>query len=240
MKIGIVSTFSDRGYYEYGKVFVDSLQKYVDKNISVLLYTDSITFDVDKNFKIFNLENEVPELTQFKERNKNRTVDSFINDAVRFSHKSFCLYHSALNSNVDILIWLDADTEIYNNITQDYLLSFIKEGSFVSYLGRPNYTETGFLAFDLRNSNSIGFFEKFKSYYTTDKIYELSGQLDCHVFDATRLEFEKANLTTNYNISPEGVKKHHFNNVFNGYMIHYKGDRKQNKEKELNKVLGTK
>jgi len=236
MKIGIVSTFSDKGYYEYANHFVSSLNKNLDKQVSVFLYIDGNKklFKSNDNITIINLENAVPELTQFKSRNKNKPVKSFVNDGVRFSHKSYAIWHAAMHSGVDILIWLDADTELLKHVSAEYLKTFLPNEYFTSYLGRHSYSETGFIAFDLRNSHTKEFFDIFKNYYDSDRIYTLSAFTDCHVFDATRTELETSGKIKGHNLTPVEVKQP-FNHVFNGYMIHLKGDRKDNRAKHIRK-----
>jgi hypothetical protein len=236
MRIGIVTTFSDAGYEEYGKYFVESCKKFVGEDIKIFFYVDNTHITPELNFVIRNLEQSIPDLTIFKNRNKDKVVGKFIKDAVRFSHKSYCIYHAANNSDVDILIWLDSDTEIYDNIDKSYLTKFLSEGTFTSYLGRPKYSETGFLTFDLRNPHSKEFFELFKWYYDSDEIYKLKGQLDCHVYDAVRVKLEEEHNIQNYNLSPPGVSKNHFNHVFEGYMIHYKGD-KEKRDEQIARAL---
>ena len=138
MKIGIVSTFSDRGYEEYAKYFIASLEKYLDNDVEVFLYVDNTSAVTKPNIHILNLEKSVSELTDFKSRNKNKTFKNFLWDAVRFSHKSYAIWHAAAHSDVDILIWLDADTELINNVSKQFLKNFLPEGYFTSYLGRDS------------------------------------------------------------------------------------------------------
>jgi hypothetical protein len=236
MKIGIVSTFSDQGYTDYAEHFVDSLKNNLDKSIEVFLYVDNLSIKPSSNIHILNLEQLVPDLINFKTRNKDKTFDDFLRDAVRFSHKSYAIWHAAMNSKVDILIWLDADTEIIKTVSSDYLKSFLPDNYFTSYLGRDNgYTETGFIAFDLRHPYTNDFFNIFKNYYDSDKIYTLKEYTDCHVFDATRKELENLKKITGYNITPGNIKNP-FNETFKGYMIHFKGARKDQREKLMLKL----
>lgn len=237
MKIGIVTTFSDNGFEEYGKHFVESCKKFLSPNITVYLYVDNIDIESRDNFVVRKLEQSIPDLTVFKERNKHKVPGKFLYDAVRFSHKSYCIYHAANNADVDILYWLDSDTEIYDTITEDYLKKFLPNGCFTSYLGRPDYSETGFLSFDLRHKHAKEYFDLFKWYYDSDEIYKLKGQLDCHVYDAARIKLEQEGKIKNYNLSPPSVTKHHFNHVFEGYMIHYKGDRKGKRDEQIARAL---
>ena len=238
MSIGIVSTFSEAGYRKYGKNFFNSMFKFVSGDIKVFLYLDNTNIDISSSrTTLYNLEKTNPDLTAFKNRHKDYKPKDFKSDAVRFAHKSYAIYHAAKNSNVDLLIWLDADTEIYDSITETYLKSFLPEGYFTSYLGRPDYSETGFISFDLTNKYSTEYFEKFINYYSEDTIFKLPGQLDCHVYDDARVQLENENKIKGYNLTPPNLEKNHFNTVFEGYMLHYKGDRKDKKEKMLQKAL---
>ena len=238
MKIGIVTTFSDKGYQEYGHWFVESAKRFIDKDISVFFYTDNTKLNLPTHMSNQKLEESIPDLTAFKEKNKNKKPSNFMFDAVRFSHKSFCLYHAAKTKDVDILCWLDTDTEIITQITSQYLRKFLPEGKFVAYLGRPGtYTETGFLVFDMRHKFAQEFFDRFKEYYDTNNVYKLSAQLDCHVFDAVRLEMEQEGKIKNQNISPPNITKSHFDQALNGYIAHYKGAKKEKRDKHYGKAL---
>jgi len=225
MKIGLVSTFSDTGYNEYAHVFVDGIEKYFDSSIVINLYTDNVKINSPK-INTIPLENSIPDLVKFKNRNKNKLHKNFLFDAVRFSHKSYAIWHASENINTDILIWLDADTLIKKEITSDYLKQFLPKGYFTSYLGRArNYTETGFLAFNLGYPYRKEFFEEYKGYYDSDKIYTLNAFTDCHVYDATRINFENNKKIKSFNLTP-ALNKNNFNKTFVGHMIHFKGDKK--------------
>lgn len=231
MKITIMSSFSDALYEKYAKVFLESVEKYLDSDIDFLLYMDDIKLDFskNKNWTRLNLEQSCPKLVEFKLRHKDRLPGDH---AVRFSHKSYAICHAGKNIKTDILIWLDADTIIFNNITKDYLLRFLPNGYFTSFLGRKGrYTETGFVAFDLRNKYSREFFDQWEWHYDTDNIFKLSGQLDCQVFDAAKDKLAEDNKIKLYDLTP-GMSKSNFNHTFKGYMRHYKGD---DKKKMVNK-----
>ena len=67
MKIGIVTTFSDKGYREYAKEFLETIKQYLDNQIQVFLYVDSVDIDVRKfdNIKVLNLEASMPRTYRF-------------------------------------------------------------------------------------------------------------------------------------------------------------------------------
>ena len=235
MNIKIVSTFSDQYYEKYSKYFVASLKKYLKDDIEVILYTDSIVIN-ENHIKSVNLDKSCPELLEFKKRNHHRIVENFMFDGITFAHKSYAIAHAGLNSNSDFLIWLDGDSELIGEINQNYFLSKLPSNYYTYYFGRPGtYSETGFIAFDLRNPNSKTFFTKIKDYYDTDKIYSLSGYTDCHVFDAVRQEMENNNLIKGCNLTPD-QQKNHFNGFFRGYILHLKGSKKTVRKKHLKKA----
>ena len=161
MKIKIISTFSDKGYEEYGKHFVESCKKFVSRDIDICLYIDNINLQSENNITILNLEESAPNLTKFKERNKEKTFKDWHHDAVRFSHKTYATFHS-VDTSLDYLIWLDSDTEIYDIITPEYLLNLLPKGNFVGYLGREKVSETGFLIFDMKHPSATDFFDRYQ------------------------------------------------------------------------------
>ena len=237
MNIGIVTTFSDQGYKQYGRNFLLSLYKYLDPSIKIFLYLDNTNIiEGDSRTLLFDLEKENLELRKFKERHRNYKPKDFKSDAVRFAHKSFAMYHAS-KQNIDKLFWLDGDTEIIEKISFDYLTSFLPNNFMTSYIGRPDYTETGYLGFNLSHPNIKDFFEKFINYYVTDEIFSLDGQTDCHAFDSARVYIENNYKIENKNLTPPNLSKNHFNIIFDGYMLHYKGGRKDKKEKLLQKAL---
>ena len=239
-KITILTTFSDKGYDVYAKHCVSSLQRFLSDDVEMIVYTDTPrSFDKPKLINKI-LESEVPDLTAFKKRNSYRVVPEgtkgFIWDGVRFSHKSYAWCHAGLNTTSDILIWLDADTEAIENININYLAKFMPDGYVSSYLGRPGrYTETGWLAWNMNHPDSKRFFQRFKQYYDEDLIYNLKGFTDCHVYDAVRQEFEAEGIQS-YDITKD-MPKDVFNQAFKGYMTHYKGPDKTNREKYYSKAI---
>lgn len=239
--IGIVSTFSDKGYKEYAQQFVSSLEQFLSKEVEVFLYVDNIKINTSSNIKTINLESTVPNLTAFKNRNKTKLVTNYRNDGVRFSHKSYAIWHAAMSINVDNydsykLFWLDADTVLHNYVDSMYFSNLLPNDIFTCFLGRPGkFTETGFIGFDLKHPAKSIFFDEFIDYYNNDRIYsELPAYTDCHVYDATRNKFVEEKKITTLDLTP-GLGKSNFNHVHQGYMIHNKGENKTSSSKKKGK-----
>jgi len=236
MNIKLISTFSDAGYYDYAKHFVESCIKNL-KYINVVIYKDNVELSDTNSVKFLNLENTCPDLVKFKKRNSEKTYKDFRFDAVRFAHKVYATIHASREDNLDYLIWLDADTEIYDTVTAEYLIKFLPKGKFVGYIGRDTVTETGFLIFNMRHPEAKNFFDRYEWYYNTDSIYEQPEFHDGFIFDVVRKEFELDNRISSQNISPLEATKNHFNAAFEGYMLHYKGGRKEKREGQIAKAL---
>lgn len=243
MNVSIVTTFSKAGYDEYAKFLVDSLIKYLDPDVKVFFYLDDMTLDnLPSNMTVVDFNSAVPELKLFRDRNKDRSHTSFLYDGCRFSFKSYAWCHAALTKVSDILIWLDADCELYNPVSSKYLISKLPPEYFTSHLARPSYTETGFLAWNLKNSFSDEFFTRYKSYYDNDTIYTLPAYTDCHVYDAVVFQMTKEKKISAFDLSPPNVStvKDPLNISFKGYFAHHKGDRVIRRNKILSRLTGKK
>jgi len=233
-KLIIVTTFSDEGYEKYARTFLESCEKNLDSAVDVVAYVDTVQMQSNR-IQSRVLETSAPELTAFKQRNAYRDSPVFQQAAIRFSHKVYAMCHAARTIDCDMLIWLDADTEMLSPVDKMTFLSKLPPGYFVSYLDRqPVYTETGFLAFDMRNPYAQEFFARMQEYYDTDRVFDLEQWHDCFVFDAVRTTMEQQGKTRAYNVSPV-VKKNHFNQLFSGVIIHYKGDAKSMRDQILKK-----
>jgi hypothetical protein len=236
MKIKLISTFSDKGYHDYAKNFVESCFKHI-KDVDVVIYKDTIDIKNKENVSFLPLEDSCPNLVNFKKRNSDKNFKDFKFDGVRFSHKVYATIHASRENNLDYLIWLDADTEIYDTVDPAYFLKFLPKGKFVGYVGRDTASETGFLMFDMKHPEAKNFFDRYEWYYNSDAIYNLEQYHDGFVFDVVRKEFEIDRRIFSHSVSPPGVTKQHFNAAFDGYMMHYKGEGKEKREKLIAKAM---
>ena len=229
--IGIVTTFSDDNFRQYAHQFLNTCMQYVHSDIKVFIYVDSVRPNIAKNMQLLGLEQSNPQLTEFKQRHKDKDESNFMHGGKRFAHKSYAIYHAALNCDAEKLFWFDADTVFQQAITPQYLDKFLPNGIFTSYLGRPGrYTETGFIGYNLKDPALEEFMETYISYYNEDKIYDLPFQTDCHVYDATREQMVLENKIRAKDLTP-GMGKSNFNFIHKGFAVHNKGQNKLGKKK---------
>lgn len=245
-KIIVATTFHEAGYNQYGKLMLETFDKYWPKHIELHCYCENInpTY-TSKRIFYHDLLKEIPELVAFKNRHINNPKANgmlrdetdrskkpkwlgFRWDAVRFSHKSFVIYESS-KLDTDLLIWLDADTKTFDTIPDSFFETILNTNQYCAFLGRHNkYTETGFLLFNTKHSIHKDFMEKFISFYRYDYIFSLKEWHDCECFDESRKEFQKkVNNFKDINTIPNSNGHPFVNSILGKYMDHLKGNRKK-------------
>jgi len=177
----------------------------------------------------------IPELKEFVERNKDRQPYSdykvkgkeFLTDGVRFSYKVYAYTHALMNENVDGLICIDADSVFYKKIDEEWVKKHLhRDECMMTYLGRGNnYSECGFLYFNLNHADTLAYANRMRSLYDTDGIYDLKEQHDSYIWDYVRKEFENRG-TRNHNIG-DGKPGHvQARSILGVVYDHTKGNRK--------------
>ena len=230
MKFSVVTSMNQSYYDRVGKVMVDSFLANWDEEINLQIYTE------DSNFKLNHPRIEVlllqedQDYVDFHERHKDRkeSPNALHDGALRFSHKVFAVLNGSEKVRSDFMVWLDADTRTFAKVTKDWLSGLVEVLSHVTYLGRQgNYTECGFVIYNLTHSCNKEFMHRWRQYYVEDTLFKLSQWHDCVAFDVLRQQFEKIGVT-NINLSPNGKGYDHvfINSVLGEKMDHMKGARK--------------
>ena len=220
MKIKTITTWNNKLYEEYAHRFKE-------------------TYNWPFPLKIYNedecMMKSIPDLKEFVERNKHKQPYSdykvkgkeFLTDGVRFSYKVYAYTHALMTENVDGLICIDADSVFYKMIDEEWIQKHIhRDDCMMTYLGRGNnYSECGFLYFNLNHADTLAYANRMKSLYDTDGIYNLKEQHDSYVWDYVRKEFENRG-TKNHNIG-DGKPGHvQARSILGVVYDHTKGNRK--------------
>ena len=220
MKIKTITTWNNKLYKEYAHRFKE-------------------TYNWPFPLKIYNedecMMKAIPDLKEFVERNKHKQPYSdykvkgkeFLTDGVRFSYKVYAYTHALMTENVDGLICIDADSVFYKMIDEEWIQKHIhRDDCMMTYLGRGNnYSECGFLYFNLNHADTLAYANRMKSLYDTDGIYNLKEQHDSYVWDYVRKEFENRG-TRNHNIG-DGKPGHvQARSILGVVYDHTKGNRK--------------
>lgn len=224
-----ISTFNKRLYKEYAYRLISTYSK-TDQSIPMVIYVEDDIEYYPKHTQIkwVSLFKEEPELNNFINRNHNRPVKDFFRDAVRFSYKVFA-QRAATRLDEKKIFYIDSDCVFAKKIPEDWFDKVLPTDTFVSFYQRPNYTETGFLAFDNSKPYTKQFFDKYIDWYINDTVYELSAFTDCHTFDATREYMKKKEPSYVEKTLGDGQAGHIMarDKLINQYIDHRKGKRKE-------------
>ncbi len=152
-------------------------------------------------------------------------------DAVRFAHKTYCIFHAAETIDADAIVWIDADTVTFRPIPRPFVESTLPETAMLSFLGRPyRASECGYVGYNLRHPEIRSFLARWRELYDTDSLFDLAEWHDSWVFDLVRRRFEARGVETHDLSSCLGRRTigHPFiNGPLGAYMDHLKGERKE-------------
>lgn len=195
MKILLVTTWNNKLYAEYGHRF-------------------QTTYNWEYPYIVYNedggMYDTIPDLKKFVERNKRRPTKNFLDDGVRFSYKVYAYTHAILTmENFDYIIGIDADSVFHKPLPLPVIKEHLyDENSMMTYMGRGNqYSECGFLGFNLHHKDIKDFALEMKRMYDEDEIYQLIEHHDSFIWDYVRETFEVERDTQNINIG-DGAKGH--------------------------------
>ena len=218
MKLLSVTTYNNKLYKEYAHRFES-------------------TYNWDFPYTVYNeddgMMDTIPDCKAFVERNKNRFdnkdfIKDYWQDGVRFCYKVYAYTHAIMNyQDLDGIIGIDADSVFYNPMPEDIVKDKLyKEDCMMTYLGRGGqYSECGFLYFNMKHPDIQPYANRMKSLYDTDGIYNLKEQHDSFIWDYVRKEFEKRG-TKNFDIGDGKMGHVQARSILGTVYDHTKGERK--------------
>jgi hypothetical protein len=231
MRIAVCTTFPDSYWQDCASKMIASWSLFWPNNTELFVATEGIALAenimacLSSNHSVHISAQRQKDHQDFIDRNAGKKPESYLFDAVRFSHKIYSIKncYESIKDSFDYLIWLDADTETIAPINDDYIKSTLpKDPELVSYLGRSNakYSECGFVAYRVCQETEQAI-NAMVDFYNTDNVYSLSGYTDCHVFDEVFKNSPKKNLSEGIpglNVWPM--------TVLGERLVHNKGNRK--------------
>ena len=183
LNVTCVTTFHEPGLKQYGQRFIDSFSKQVDPKIKLIVYAEKChPISNDPRIEIRDADNTLPDLQTFKRTWKDvpkangkcpwparRPRDNhkeFKWDAVRFANKVYAVFETAKDPNIDILVWMDADTFVHSPITYTEFRNLVPQSQWLHYLGRnKKWPECGFYGLTLRTEGANAFLQEFQRVY---------------------------------------------------------------------------
>lgn len=237
-----VTTFSEKGYIEYGK---NMLMSYVENcDIPMYVYYEKFKPEIiDSRIRYIDIFEANPELNLFIKRNKERSVCNFKFDGIRFSYKVFSITNAAINVSNEWMFWIDADTIFkekvnckqmikkmqdcaslkYSNCINDYDLACFIRKRTVKRPPEKCWTECGLVGYNLRNHNTLNFLKIFRNFYTKDKIYQEKQYHDSWIFDVVRKSLTYGNKLNVLNLNPQNYSHPVVQSSMGSLFDHLKG-----------------
>lgn len=256
MSIAFVTSMNQKIYEDYGKRYIEEFSNNADTDINLyVVFEKNFPGDIGslkKNIFIVPFAN--PSHNQFIEyfgklyeaagikinvfndmgQKKINIKNDYRYNAIKFSFKPFSIHQiiNYLPSNLDYLIWTDADLRCKKLFYQKDLLQFLpQENELISYLGRKYiYSECGFMGFNLKHSKTLNFISDTIHIYCSGKIFSFDEWHDCFTFDFLRNEYESQDLKFR-NISGKGYEVDHpfVNSGLEEFFDHLKGDERKSR-----------
>lgn len=254
-KITIVTGFDKPGFELYGRKFLDTFNIFWPEEVDLAVYVNqengSIPLPVLQGplagrRAIINI---LPRAAfDFRRRHKDnlaahgkaprydgiwkpRELEAgycFRFDAIKFSMMAMQTSDAAqfyLDQPDDIMIWLDADTVTFSNITVDFLLRQLGDAD-TCYLGRgTKHSECGFVMF--RGPRGQRLAHDWGNYYDNDSVFGLQEWHSSYVYDIARKVLEAKRQITSKDMTPEGTGHVWFQSELGTVMDHLKGKRKE-------------
>lgn len=237
--ITVITSFRISDYEVYARRFIESWVKFWPKNIRLTVYYDGGKLPKDvikaKNINYVSLDKNTA-LSSFKKKNAQFAGGDPYNyrmDVVKFSHKVFalCDHVKYMSSKKDMgwLCWIDADVITTKKVDTNLLNLVFPDTSDLVHLGREgiiDYSETGFIGFNLNYNKSHEFLRDWRGLYTSNEILGLREWTDAFSFERL-LNLHKNHGITAHNLSPHAASLDAFEySALAQYFIHFKGGRK--------------
>jgi hypothetical protein len=205
--ITVVTTFHPAGYILYGKRFLESFAKRVDKRIKLLVYAEDCKPDNPDptRIEILDAKQALPKLNAFKAKWKDdpkangippdaikarRPRDwhkEFKWHAIRFANKVYAVFDACERSK-DWVVWMDADSYVHSNWSYEEFKEQLPENAYITYVGRgkgsQTWPECGFYGMNLNHPVCHEFLKDFEAMYedAENGMFKLEEWHDSYIF----------------------------------------------------------
>ena len=254
-RFAVVTTCHAAGFEEYGRVMVETFVKHWPVEVPLLLYHEGFEPPLNPGrIEPHDLIETCPELASFKTRHAlnprargellpwsrlrlgpfslplpvRTRKGKYRWDAIRFAHKTFAIFDAARRTGADALIWIDADTRFFADVSLDELEALTPAYSAASCLKRPVFSECGFVVYNLRHPQTRQLLEEFEAMYTGDLLFAEREYHDSYLFDVVckRAQARGAYIHDIAEGAGRYAKHVLINSRLGRFMDHMKGNRK--------------
>lgn len=246
MNYTILTSFNETYWKEVARDNVHKMDEAWPSNEQILLYHQLPQIDdsLSNRVKWIDLYQACPGLLDFSDKwkddlranGKSGKKNAFRQNAIKFCHKTFAIWHAARQQKTGWLIWLDCDVILLKSIDDNFLKKSCPADKCISYLGRKGkYSECGFVAYNLDRPETQKFLKDWEDLYLSGKFIDLQETHDSWTFDHIRKSFNDPNLFCDLNAASTTDKNPFTNSVIGTHMAHAKGSDKIKTSTKLRK-----
>jgi hypothetical protein len=231
-----VTSWSNKGYEQYGKKFLESWQEFGWRDAAPLVvfhegkvpeavgpvYLDLLGDpDVVAFHKTYG---RFPEANGVGKTKDGRLVVDYRWQATKFARKVFAITSSGRIPQANWRIWIDADVVFKRRPELEFWEQVTPDDKDLVYIGRDNrdwhHSECGWVSYKL--PQCLAFLKTFRDVYSTGKVFKLGEWHDSFVFDWCRQKYDQPLAYKNL---AEGIRGMHPwpETILGRYMDHYKG-----------------
>jgi hypothetical protein len=249
--VKFVTSFSADGFERYARKMLLSVIENWKDDLKLIAYyhdfTDDLVKELPESDKIEyrNLDN-IQDMKNYKQFMKlhdgtegGKIPYNWRMDAIKWCNKVYALTDLSLEigeqeARGGWLIWLDADTVTTKPFSEERVLRLFKKGAELVHLGRKDidYSETSFIAFNLDYQAPHYLLADLRGCYDIGEVTAYREWHDGFIFERLLKIYVAHGLRVqNLSQGAEGLAAF-AQSPLSQYMIHYKGNLKNNVEKE--------
>lgn len=253
--VKFVTSFSADGFKRYARKMLLSVIENWKDDLKLIAYyhdfTDDLVKELPESDKIEyrNLDN-IQDMKNYKQLMKlhdgtegGKIPYNWRMDAIKWCNKVYALTDLSLEigeqeARGGWLIWLDADTVTTKPFSEERVLRLFKKGAELVHLGRKDidYSETSFIAFNLDYQSPHYLLADLRGCYDIGEVTAYREWHDGFIFERLLKIYVAHGLRVqNLSQGAEGLAAF-AQSPLSQYMIHYKGNLKNNVEKEEEEV----
>jgi len=247
-KYTILTSFNETYWQEVAQDNVRKMDQLWPSSENILLYHQLSKIDTSFSNRVqwVDLYQSCPALVDFinkwkddlRANGKGGKKNSFRQNAVKFCHKTFAIWHAARQQESGWLIWLDCDAIILKSIDADFLRKACPDNKCISYIGRKGkYSECGFVGYNLDRPETRKFLELWENFYLSGEFINHSETHDSWTFDHIRKSFDNPDLFCDLNAASTTDKNPFANSLIGTHIAHAKGSDKIKTTAKLNKQI---
>lgn len=186
-KTTFITTFSQRGYNDHGKYWIETFIKNTS-DVNAVIFVDFELYISDPRITILNFNDVIPEHKIWVDK-----FNSFLfNDdrekrlGIKFSYKSFVMMY-ALDHISEYVVWLDSDCVFKQNSYANFAQAVL-DNKFISvqvdkvaindWWKTEDHVESGIVIFDMDHPDKDTFSNRFKRLYEPNCMSEMTKPYD--------------------------------------------------------------